>query len=318
MMQEANQFGGRPRLCVVGSANTDLIIKTSRLPRPGETVCDGKFSTAAGGKGANQAVAAQRLGAAVSLVATLGQDAFGDQALQQYEAEGIDVRYISRHASAATGLAFILVDDKGENSIVVAAGANAQTTPAWVNHSAAAIRTAGALVLQLEIPLAAVGRAVEIAAENDVPVILNPAPAAALPDSLLAKVDTLTPNEWEAQALTGLAVKDDASAHRAAQKLLAKGVRTVIITLGSRGAWLETHNQAERVPAFFVQAQDTTAAGDVFTAALAVALTEKQALHQAVRFAGAAAAISVTRLGAQPSAPKRNEVEAWLAERKER
>ncbi len=318
MKQEADQFGGRPRIVVVGSANTDLIIKTSRLPRPGETVCDGAFSTAAGGKGANQAVAAQRLGAAVSLVATLGQDAFGDQALQGYEAEGIDVRYVARHASAATGLAFILVDNKGENSIAVAAGANAQTTPAWVDQAAEAIRTAGALVLQLEIPLAAVARAVEIAAENNVPVILNPAPAAAVPDSLLVLVDTLTPNEWEAQALTGVAVKDDASAHRAALQLLAKGVRTVIITLGSRGVWLETHDRAEHIPAFAVQALDTTAAGDVFTAALAVALTEKKALGQAVRFASAAAAISVTRLGAQPSAPQRKEVESWLGERTER
>jgi len=315
MKQEETRFDGRPRLCVVGSANTDLIIKASRLPRPGETVCDGAFSIAAGGKGANQAVAAQRLGAAVSLVATLGQDAFGDQALQLYEAEGIDVRFVARHASAATGVAFILVDDKGENSIVAAAGANAHTTPAWVDQAAAAIRTAGALVLQLEIPLPAVIRAAEIAAENKVPVILNPAPAAAVPDSLLAMVDTLTPNEWEAQALTDLAVEDDDSAHRAAQKLLAKGVRTVIITLGSRGAWLETHDQAEHIPAFAVQAQDTTAAGDVFTAALAVALTEKRTLGQAVRFASAAAAISVTRLGAQPSAPERKQVEKWLAER---
>lgn len=315
MNRKKDRFGGRPRLCVVGSANTDLIIKTSRLPRPGETVCDGVFSSAAGGKGANQAVAAQRLGAAVSLVATLGQDAFGDQTLQRYEAEGIDVRYVARHASAATGLAFILVDDKGENSIVVAAGANAQTTPAWVDHSAAAIRTAGALVLQLEIPLPAVVRAVEVAAENHVPVILNPAPAAAVPDSLLAMVDTLTPNEWEAQSLTGVAVEDDASAHRAAQQLLRKGVRTVIITMGGRGAWLETHDRAERIPAFAVQALDTTAAGDVFTAALAVALMEKKPLSQAVYFASAAAAISVTRLGAQPSAPERKEVEKWLAER---
>jgi len=315
-MSKENNKTTRPKIVVVGSSNTDMIIKINRIPRPGETVSGGTFSTAAGGKGANQAVAAQRLGAYVTLVTALGQDPLGDQALQNFIAEGIDVRHVHRDATAASGVAFIIVDANGENSIAVAAGANSRLSPAQVESAIDAIMAADILLLQLEIPIAAVLRAIEISREKGTLIILNPAPAPdfVIPDSLLAKVDLLTPNEWEAQALTGVAVHDEASAHQAGQRLRSKGAATVLITMGAQGVWMETPDEARRIAAYSVSAIDTTAAGDVFNAGLAVALAENKSLVEAVRFANAAAAISVTRLGAQPSAPNREEVERWLGE----
>ena len=303
----------KPKLVVIGSSNTDMMIQLDRLPRPGETVLGGEFTAAAGGKGANQAVAAVRAGGDVTFVARVGRDPFGDEALAGFTRDGIHTDFVFRDPRAPSGVALIFVARNGENSIAVAGGANQRLSPADVKRAEPAIAKASAVVLQLETPLETVEAAAQIAVRAGVRVILNPAPARALPDRLLALVSILTPNETEAERLTGIAVTDDTSAGRAAAKLLAKGVQTVILTLGARGAFVATKDQRARVPGFKVQAVDTTAAGDVFNGALAVALAEGQPLLEAVRFAFGAAAISVTRLGAQPSAPRRHEVETWIA-----
>jgi ribokinase len=301
-----------PRIVVAGSSNTDMIIALDRIPRPGETILGGQFSTAAGGKGANQAVAAARAGGAVTFVARVGRDMFGDQALAGFAKDGIDVTYVTRDRSEPSGVALIFVAKDGENSIAVASGANGALTPADVKKAAKAIAGAQCLIMQMETPMETVRAAAELAAAKGVRVILNPAPARALDDALLARVSILTPNETEAELLTGIKVKNDRGAAQAAARLLARGVETVILTLGSRGAFVATADIAELVPGFKVDAVDTTAAGDVFNGALAVALAEGQPLSGAVRFANAAAALSVTKLGAQPSAPTRRQIERLL------
>ncbi len=303
------------RIVVVGSSNTDMIIQAERIPRPGETILGGRFTIAPGGKGANQAVAAARAGGRVTFIARVGEDMFGEQAIKGFLADGIDVTYISRDKQAPSGVALIFVAADGENSIGVASGANANLGPAEVSATAEIIGSAEVLVMQLETPLETVRAAAEIASSWDVPVILNPAPARPLDDDLLRTVTVLTPNETEAELLTGVKISDEADAARAAAALRARGVRAVIVTLGARGAFVSGPQIEERIPAFPVQPVDTTAAGDVFNGALAVAMAEGKALPEAVRFAAAAAAISVTRLGAQPSAPKRAEIDALLAGR---
>lgn len=304
----------KPRILVLGSSNTDMIIKLARIPRPGETLLGGKFTTAAGGKGANQAVAAARAGGDVALIARLGKDMFGDQALAGFKADKIDTRHILRDAKTPSGVALIFVAGSGENSIAVASGANARLTPADVRAAASAFPGAKALIMQLETPLPAVAAAARLAKKHGVPVILNPAPAPAkkLPPALLRHVSILTPNETEAELLTGIKVTDDTSAREAAQALLAQGVETVIITLGAKGAYLRNAASDEFIPAHKVKPVDTTAAGDTFNGALAVALAEGRDLRKAIRFANAAAALSVTRLGAQPSAPARTEIERFV------
>lgn len=302
----------KPRILVVGSSNTDMIIKLDRIPRPGETILGGAFVTAAGGKGANQAVGAARAGGQVTFIARVGQDMFGDQAVAGFAKDGINVEHISRDQTNPSGVALIFVAKDGENSIAVAGGANAKLSPADVRKAKAAFAGASVLVMQLETPLETVQAAADLAAKAGVCVILNPAPAQPLPDKLLNRVSILTPNETEAELLTGIAVTDDASAALAAAKLRARGVQTVIITLGARGAHVATASGEQLVPGFKVKAVDTTAAGDVFNGALAVAMAEGKPLELAVRFANAAAAISVTRLGAQPSAPTRREIERYL------
>ena len=299
-------------ILVVGSSNTDMIIKLDRIPRPGETILGGAFVTAAGGKGANQAVGAARAGGQVAFIARVGQDMFGDQAVAGFVKDGINVDHVSRDKTNPSGVALIFVAKDGENSIAVAGGANAKLSPADVRKAKAAFAGASVLVMQLETPLETVQAAADLAAKAGVRVILNPAPAQPLPDKLLKRVSILTPNETEAELLTGIAVTDDAAAAAAAAKLRARGVQTVIITLGARGAFVATEGGAQHVPGFKVNAVDTTAAGDIFNGALAVALAEGRPLEQAVRFANAAAAISVTRLGAQPSAPTRRETEKFL------
>ncbi len=298
------------RVVVVGSANTDMIVKVPHLPRPGETVLGGQFVTAAGGKGANQAVAAARAGGQVTFVACVGDDAFGAQAIAGYRADGINVDYVRRDPTAPSGVALICVDDAGENSIAVASGANARLSPADVLAARAAIESAAVLVLQLETPLETVRAAVEIAQTAGVCVLLNPAPAAPLDAALLSGVSVITPNEHEAEILTGVRADTVRGAAVAARRLRARRVAAVLITLGPRGVYAAADEFAELVPAFAVQAVDTTAAGDVFNGALAVALSEGRPLRDAACFANAAAAISVTRLGAQPSAPRRTEIEA--------
>ena len=299
-------------ILVVGSSNTDMIIKLARIPRPGETILGGAFVTAAGGKGANQAVGAARAGGQVTFIARVGQDMFGDQAVAGFVKDGINVDHVTRDKTSPSGVALIFVAKDGENSIAVAGGANAKLSPADVKKAKPAFAGACVLVMQLETPLETVQAAADLAAKAGVRVILNPAPAQPLPDKLLQQVSVLTPNETEAELLTGIAVNDDASAAAAAAKLRARGVQTVIITLGARGAFVATERGDQLVPGFKVKAMDTTAAGDVFNGALAVALAEGTPLDLAVRFANAAAAISVTQLGAQPSAPTRPEIEKFL------
>ena len=300
-------------IVVVGSSNTDMVVNVARIPKPGETILGGSFHTAPGGKGANQAVAAQRAGGAVTFVASVGQDAFGQQAVTGFVKEGINVDHISRHKTEPSGVALIFVAADGENSIAVASGANARLTQTQVEKAAGAIARASVLVMQLETPLPTIEYAARAAAGKKVAVILNPAPARPLPDALLRRVTILTPNETEAEILTGIKVTDNASAAKAAGVLLAKGVCIVIITLGSRGALVAMTGLTQHIPGFKVKPVDTTAAGDCFNGALAVAFAEEQPLLDAVRFANAAAALSVTKQGAQPSAPKRRDIEKLLA-----
>lgn len=302
----------KSHILVVGSSNTDMIIKLDRIPRPGETILGGQFITAAGGKGANQAVGAARAGGNVTFVARVGRDMLGDQAIAGFHEDGICTDFIFRDKTAPSGVALIFVAKDGENSIAVAGGANAKLSPADVKKARAAIIRANTVVMQLESPLDTVQAAAEIAAKAGVRVILNPAPARELPDELLRLVSILTPNETEAELLTGIKINDQATASRAAASLLARGVETVILTLGARGALVAHKNGEQLVPAFKVKAVDTTAAGDVFNGALAVAISEGRPMLDAVVFANAAAAISVTRLGAQLSAPKRKQIEQLI------
>jgi ribokinase len=297
---------------VVGSSNTDMIIRVVRVPRPGETLLGGEFSTAAGGKGANQAVAAARAGGRVAFVARLGWDKLGDEAMEGFRAEGMELSHVVRDGSHPSGVALIFVGSDGENSIGVAGGANQWLSPFDVAAAGRVIAKARVLLLQLETPLKTVQAAARIAHGAGVPVILNPAPARPLPDTLLRRVAILTPNETEASLLSGTSVGGASSAGRAARILLRRGVGAVIVTLGAKGALVATGGSAQLVPGFRVKARDTTAAGDVFNGALAVRLAEGFPLLDAVRFAQAAAAISVTRHGAQPSIPTRREITAML------
>ena len=296
------------RIVVVGSANTDLVVRVSNLPRPGETVIGGTFASVGGGKGANQAVAAARAGGSTTFIAKLGADAMGDAAVAAFAADGIDTTFITRDPATPSGVAFILVDDRGENSIAVAAGANDRLLPADVDRAGAAIRAADILLVQLEIPLETVRHAVALAHAAGVPVILNPAPARPLDPGLLAQVAILTPNETEAELLTGLAVTDERSAASAAGRLLAAGPQSAVITLGGRGAVVSEAAATDHVAGHVVTPVDTVAAGDVFNGCLAVAIAEGKSLVEASRFANAAAAIAVTRQGAQASAPRRDEI----------
>ena len=296
-------------IVVVGSSNTDMIIKLDRIPRPGETILGGEFVTAAGGKGANQAVAAARAGGRVSFIAKIGRDLFGDVALAGFIKDNINVEHVTRDKQSPSGVALIFVAKDGENSIAVASGANARLSPADIKKARPLIASAGILLMPLETPLDAVQAAAEIAAKAGVTVILNPAPAQPLPDKLLALIAILTPNETEAELLTGIQVVDEASAGKAADQLLARGVRTVIITMGRRGAFVAAEGLRKLISGFSMRAVDTTAAGDVFNGALAAALAEGRDIEPSVRFANAAAGLSVTKMGAQPSAPKRKAID---------
>ena len=303
----------RRPIVVVGSANTDMVLRTPRLPAPGETVLGGGFVLAGGGKGANQAVAAARAGGRVAFVARVGSDVFGSQTAAALLGDRIGADFLFRDRVRPTGVALIFVAADGENCIGVAPGANAALSARDVRASAAAFQGAGWLLTQLETPLPAVSAAVDMAVRGGVRVILNPAPARPLPGTLLKRLHILTPNESEASALTGRRVSGERGAARAAAALRARGVRTVIVTLGRRGAYAAGSDYEGLVPGFRVRAVDTTAAGDVFNGALAVALSENKALPDAVRFANAAAALSTTRPGAQPSAPRRREIDRFLA-----
>lgn len=298
-----------PRIVVVGSVNADMVVKSARIPAPGETVTGGRFVMAPGGKGANQAVAAARLGGEVTLVAKVGQDLFGDQAIDNYRREGILTDRILRDPENATGVALILVDQQGENLISVASGANHTLSPNEVSEAADRIRAADVLMLQLEIPMETVCHAARLAREAGVTVILDPAPAAPLPDGLLQNVTYLTPNESEAERLTGIRVTDEASAEEAGRQLVAAGAEHVIVTLGAKGALLVTSNQSLLVPSRPVEAVDTTAAGDAFNGGLAWAVGQGLKLEEAIRLACLTGGLSATRLGAQPSLPTKDELQ---------
>ncbi len=301
-------------ILVIGSSNTDMIVQAPHIPRPGETILGGTFNTAAGGKGANQAVACARAGGKVTFVARVGRDMFGEQALQGFRQDGIDVTYVKQDDTAPSGVALIMVDEQGENSIAVASGANNNLGKADLEAARAAFQTADTVLMQLETPLETVEAAARMAREQVIRVILNPAPACTLSDALLQNVSILTPNETEAEFLTGITVQDEASAQKAVEVLIGKGVKTVILTMGAAGAYLHTDTFQGMIPSYPVEPVDTTAAGDTFNGVLAVILAEGRSLEQAVTFANAAAALSVTKLGAQPSAPDRESVEAFLAE----
>jgi len=298
---------------VVGSLNMDLVARAPRIPQPGETIIGGDFHTVPGGKGANQAVAAARLEAQVSMVGRVGRDAFANPLLDNLAVAGVDHAFVIPDPEAATGVALIVVDDTGQNSIVVASGANMRLSPADVEAAEAAIAGADALLLQLESPLETVTRAAEVARAHGVRVILNPAPARSLPAALLSLVDVLIPNESETALLTGMSVNNQAEAEAAAAALRGMGVGTVILTLGERGALLAQAGAAELVPAFEVTPVDTTAAGDAFVGGFAVALAEGKSLAEAVRWGNAAGALATTKLGAQPSLPTRQDLEVLLS-----
>ncbi len=302
-----------PRIVVVGSTNTDLVVGVDRIPAPGETVLGGALATVAGGKGANQAVAAARLGGVVTFVARVGEDAFGENAVAGFVREGLDTRYVIATPGAASGVALIAVNEAtGENAIVVAPGANALLSPEDVDAAAPAFDAAQAVVVSLEIPLETAIRAVEAADARRIPVLLNPAPARPLPPDLLERITVLTPNEGEAQRILNRAEEETDAPTSLAAALLESGVGAAVMTLGAAGAVIATPDGVEHVHGFRVSAVDTVAAGDCFTGALAVEFAAGRSLRDAVRFANAAAALSVTRRGAQPALPTRTEVEAFL------
>ncbi len=296
-------------IVVVGSSNTDMVIKTTSLPQPGETILGGDFFMNAGGKGANQAVAAARLGGKVLFFAKVGNDIFGQQAKVLFENEGIDPAFILTDDTFPSGVALITVDQKGENCIVVAPGANNALTSSDLEREKAIIEQASVILVQLEIPPDTVDYITKLASAAKITLVLNPAPACQLEDELLARINIITPNQKEAEMLTGIKVSDGSSAEAAARALNKKGIETVIITLGAAGALVFHEHEFTTIKAPLVTAVDTTAAGDVFNGALVVALAEGLGMVSAVQFACKAAAISVTRLGAQTSAPYRKELE---------
>jgi len=277
----------KPKITVIGSSNTDLVVKTPKLPAPGETILGSGFVIAPGGKGANQS-------------------------LENFRRDGIGTDFVFRDTESPSGVALIFVDDGGENMIVVAQGANARLSPQDIDRARPAIEAADMIVLQLETPLETVEHAVAIASQKDVPVILNPAPGRKLERRLIEKISCLTPNETEAAILTGIRVTDDDTARKAGTKLLELGAGSVVVTMGKRGAMLITTEGSSLVPVFAVHPVDATAAGDAFTGGLAYAIASGRDLRDAVEFANAAAALAVTKMGAQPSMPTRDELERFL------
>lgn len=295
-------------IVVVGSSNTDMVIKCAHLPAPGETILGGNFFMNAGGKGANQSVAAARLNGDVCFVAKVGNDVFGSQSVELFKKEKINTEYIFIDDKNPSGVALITVDDKGENCIAVAQGSNGNLLVDDIKNAEQVLHDADVILMQLEIPLTTVEYVATFAKSHHKKIILNPAPACVLSDELLSKISIITPNEKEASMLTNIDVIDLDTAKQAAKILSNKGIETVIITLGEDGALLYHQNQFSIIPTNKVTAVDTTAAGDVFNGALAVTLSEQKNIKDAVQFANIAASISVTRLGAQASAPYRSEV----------
>jgi len=300
------------QVVVIGSSNIDLIARLSHLPKPGETVGNAESSQAHGGKGANQAVAAARAGAAVSFITSLGDDAFADSMLQDFKRSGINTDYIVQHKNTPTGTAYIWVDAQGENSIAVAPGANYKLSPDYIDECRILISGAELILLQLEIPFETVEYVIDLASSLGKKVMLNPAPAQKLERKHLKALYNLTVNETEAAMISGLPVDSPEQVMEAGKKLLSMGPEMVVITLGSRGVFYLTKREQKMVEAYPVKPVDTTAAGDVFCGVLASQIVQNKKMMEAIKYANAAAALSTTRLGAQPSAPNQQEIKAFL------
>ena len=302
----------KPKIAVVGSSNMDLVVKSQRIPAVGETILGGDFIMVPGGKGANQAVAAAKLGAEVYFIAKLGNDIYAKQSIENFKKETVNTSHVIQTGEAPSGVALIMVDDAGNNSIVVAPGANNTLLPADVKKAESDIASCGAVVAQLEVPLETIEFTAKMANDLKVPFVLDPAPARELSPEMLGMVDVLTPNETEAQMLTGIEVTDEETARAAAGKLLENGIKTVIITLGNKGYLLADSEETKYVSAQKVDAVDSTAAGDAFTGSLAVGIAQGKAILDAALFANYVAALSVTRMGAQSSMPALAEVESFM------
>jgi ribokinase len=296
------------KIIVIGSSNTDMVVKSKKLPSPGETILGGNFLMNAGGKGANQAVAAAKLGANVIFVSKVGNDIFGNQAIEGFKNSGINTDFVFVDNENPSGVALILVDENGENSIAVASGANAHLQTTEVAKAIKKVQEGDIVLLQLETPISTIEYAIEACFNKKATIILNPAPAQILSEKIFRNLSFITPNETEAELLTGVKVNDEVSAAKAAAVFIEKGVQNVIITLGSKGALFYTKNKKQLIPTKTVKAVDTTAAGDVFNGALAVALSNEMETEYAISFACKAASISVTRMGAQSSAPSKEEI----------
>lgn len=300
------------KLIVLGSINVDHVINVQQFPRPGETLLGSSYNIAFGGKGANQAVAAGRSGAKIQFIAAVGDDDIGQQICQQLQKDNIDIKSVQTIKNEKTGVALIFVNKQGENEIVIYAGANAAVTPEQIQHYKKEIIDADAILMQLESPIPTIEMVAKLAKSNRTRVIVNPAPAQPLSDELLKCIDIITPNETEAECLTGITVKTEKDADAASQFLHQKGIPVVIITLGRKGAWVSNQGFGQLIKGYHVRAVDTIAAGDTFNGMLVTALLEDKTLDEAVKYAHAAAAIAVTRHGAQSSVPWRKEVEQFL------
>ncbi len=302
------------KVVVVGSSNIDLIAKLDHLPKPGETVGDAEFSKAHGGKGANQAVAAAKAGAEVSFITSLGQDDFGQNMLQDFKRSGINTDYVLQNKDTPTGTALIWVDAQGENSIAVAPGANYELSPAFIDECKILLSGAELILLQLEIPFETVEYVIDLAASLGKKVMLNPAPARKLEKKHLKPLFNLTVNETEAALISGMPVETEQQVIEAGKSLLAMGPQMVVITLGSKGVFYIAKQEQKMIAAYPVKPVDTTAAGDVFCGVLASQIVENKKLSDAIKYANAAAALSTTKLGAQPSAPTQEEIKAFLSQ----
>jgi len=305
------------KILVLGSSNVDFILRTPRFHNPGETITGESLVTAFGGKGANQAIAAKRLGGKVSFITKLGNDPYGESYRQYLIENALDLKYLLADKKLPTGVALIEINPKGENRIIVSPGANGALTGGDLKNLSSAWRGIGVLVTQLEIPLATVKTALKMAWKHEAITLLNPSPATFLPSDLFVSVDFLIPNEWEAQLLTGLKMKKKGDIPKIAGRLLRMGVKNVVITLGPKGLFFKNEREEIWMEAFRVKVVDTTAAGDAFMGGLACGLAEGHPIQEALKFANAAGALATTKLGAQPSLPSQQDLE-WFLRKQEK